>query len=205
MPVGFNLGDGLALGNDQGSNTGTSLGTTVTTGTSNNKGSYAQLTASTPHDTNFMLVMISPTSTGPTGWAVDIAVGGAGSENVVIPNIIAAGASVANASTAWCALPVSIPAGARLAARAQATSGASTIQVSVILFDAGFTAYTAPGLYDSIGFNSGTTAGTLVDAGAVGNTKGTWTQLIASTTADYIGFLISLQGSSASGGSNLLV
>jgi hypothetical protein len=114
----------------------TNLGTLVDPGSSaNTKGSYVQLTAATTSDYNgFFLGLDNQTdpSSGSVGglyWLLDIAVGAAASEQVILPNHCLFGSSVSgialvnNMASPYFPLP--IPAGSRIAARAQCSTGTS--------------------------------------------------------------------------------
>jgi hypothetical protein len=108
-----------------GAATADSGGTSVDPGgSSNTKGSYSQLTAATTRPHKGLLLAIGNQINGVrTGcaWLLDIAIGASLSEQVIIPNLSL------NADTtkdmvfpqAFSFIPITIPAGTRLAARAQ--------------------------------------------------------------------------------------
>lgn len=181
MPGGFPLGLDVCNGTDQGTATGTSQGTSITAGAANTAGSFTQLVASSAIDASWMIVICNQASAAGA-LAVDIAVGASGSEKVIAQQIVSV-----EASGAAVAFPCSIPAGTRISARAQSSTASATVGVSVILFDGAFTQMDGNGGADSIGFVSGSTTGTTVTASASTNTKGSYAQLVASTTRDYIG------------------
>src|SRR5512138_3447198 len=58
----------------------------LTAGVANVKGAYSQLIASTPFDVAGLLFFCTIVSAG-TPYLMDIAIGGAGSEQVVVPNL----------------------------------------------------------------------------------------------------------------------
>lgn len=114
----------------------TNLGTLIDPGvTPNTKGSYAQLTASTTDDiAGFFMGFDNQTdpasgSVGNLYWLVDIAVGGAGSEQPILPNYLLFGYSVNGIALvnnmASPYFPMKIPAGSRLAARSQCSTATS--------------------------------------------------------------------------------
>lgn len=197
MPGGFPLGLELCNANDQGTDTANSRGTAVATGTTAGTfGSYAQLTASTPYDTVWMDVAIdSSAASFSNNIIVSIAIGAAASELVIVPNLM-----LYNGSSSRCGVrysfPISIPAGTRIAAKAAGSQsgGADTCYLQVTLFDGAFTQLDGVAGYDSIG--AGTAKGTTLTTGAA-NTKGSYAQLSASTSRDYIGFLVGIDNTGA--------
>lgn len=112
---------------DYGTNTSTSRGVTVDTGaTANTKSSWTQITASTTRRIKSMIPQFASGQNAPFGRSyIDIGIGGAGSEVVVIPDIYIR-ATGPNGSTRVLApngmtnlYPFDIPTGTRIAARGQ--------------------------------------------------------------------------------------
>jgi hypothetical protein len=118
-----------------GATTASTSGAVVTAGTSNAKGSYTQLTASTTAPIRLLMLCFGQggVTVGPMDFGFDIAVGAGGSEVVVIPDI-----SVWLTNTngdilpSFLVLPVDIPAGTRLSARVKCTSNGQAPQLVVI-------------------------------------------------------------------------
>jgi hypothetical protein len=110
-----------------------SRGTAVTAGAAATKGSYAQLTASTPRDYDAIaLVVTDITSAGMAGdrWLIDLAIGGAGSEVIILPDwFISTTTSDDPRGQLGCVLPISIPAGTRVAARVASALGSNLIGI----------------------------------------------------------------------------
>lgn len=112
-----------------------SEGTTVTaSGTTHTKGSYAQLIASTGANAIGITLAIHNVGVASTNarMLVDIAIGGAGSEQIIIPNLMAGNAAAWNASSnGGCVyhFPIFIPAGSRISARCQASTASDTCNV----------------------------------------------------------------------------
>jgi hypothetical protein len=119
-----------------GADTATSDGTSITSGGSAGvKGSYAQLSASVTYDTKWLLVCIGPTLGGVADFSLDIAVGAAAAEVVVVPDLFVNQASSGGSATpCYYLLPVAIKAGSRLSARAASTTSAIAIKTLVIGF-----------------------------------------------------------------------
>jgi hypothetical protein len=107
-----------------GANTTTSRGLQVDPGgTVNTKGSYAELTSSHAHASQWAVLSAMNEDSGGAApsWLVDLAIGGAGSEIVVIPNLLIAGFQDVEASGGIhrIFIPLALQAGVRIAARAQ--------------------------------------------------------------------------------------
>lgn len=176
--------------NTVGANTAASLGTSVTaSGSANTKGSYAQLTASTPFLAAWLLVEAMTNTNGST-QLVDIAIGGAGSEKVIVSNLMVQGPR-----DLFCVpLPIQVPGGVRLAARTQAATGSQSCFVQVTLLAARSGMQPSGGVVDCYGQDTSTSRGVSVDPGGSANTKGSWTQITASTTRRARGFFLLLGG-----------
>lgn len=121
-----------------GFSSSTILGTAVDPGgTANAKGAYSQITASTTFDLAGIFVVFDQQNnmSGTAGVfyeLVDIAVGGSGSEVVIVPNItlnlfLSAGAFILGGFLPY--IPVQIPAGSRIAVRAQSSTNISPDRV----------------------------------------------------------------------------
>lgn len=165
--------------------TGGEPGTSVFTGGSaNTKGSWTQITAATTADACLLIVQFAPFDDPP--FAVDIGVGASGSEVTIASNLVLN--STTN-STEYM-IPCQIPAGARIAARAQAPGVSFEMTLSVIAFDGSFSMYEGYAGIDSIGFNTATTTGTVLTASNTPYTKGSYVQLTASTSRDYAGLIV---------------
>lgn len=126
-----------------GSDAANSGGTAVTpSGTQSVKGSYVQLTAATTAPIHALMVMAQCTgSSPPVGlYAVDIAVGGSGSETIVLPDQVM---QVENTgylsplSPQFVPCSLSIPSGVRLSARCAVLSGNVSTPIEVAVY--GFT------------------------------------------------------------------
>lgn len=187
FPVGYSWA-GATTGSTPSSSNGISI---TASATANTKGSYSQLIASTTADCSALLVTLDRTTNSNVAGLLDIAVGGAGAEKVIAPNLHWHSSSVNPQMIAHQFLiPCSIPAGSRISARCQ-SSGVSTIIVtSVICISDMMASYAPAGFLDDIGTLTATSLLASVDPGATANTKGSYTQLIASTTRDYRGFLL---------------
>lgn len=191
MPGGFPLGFEFCNCTDTGTvNEG---GTDLTpSATANTKGSYTQIIASTAADATWIDVSlcIPQSSSGTGGYGVDVAVGAAGSEKIIVNNVVLLNVTSTGVVNHF-AFPISIPAGTAISARSQsatATDGGPSIQIT--LFDGAMTMMEGCAGVDSVGFLTASSEGTLLDPGTVANTKGSYAQLTASSSRDYLGFMI---------------
>lgn len=133
---------GLGKVEDCGAVTASSVGTSVDPGgTANTKGAWAPLIAATTIPYRWVCVSIGHTNVlgANTSWTVDIGIGAASSEVVVVPDLAVYGGSVGDANPAvGLCFPLSIPAGTRIAARAQCSvNTASERLLEVVLHGAG--------------------------------------------------------------------
>lgn len=116
-----------------------SQGTTVDPGGSaNTKGSWVQITAATTRSHNwltFAAMNYDGFFSASLRWLVDIGIGGSGSEQVLIPNLALCGTALNDMPERQVqGFPVSVPAGERLAVRAQCsatTAGDRVLQVKL--------------------------------------------------------------------------
>lgn len=86
------------------------------------KGAYTTLYSSLDEDTYGLTLIFQNNATSAANrvYVVDIAIGGAGSEQIIIPDLIASAASTYAAGVGLCYhFPIFLPAGTRVAFRAQ--------------------------------------------------------------------------------------
>lgn len=125
-----------------GAATASSGGTTITpSATAATKGSYAQLTASTTYPIHAIMLLVQGATgsvTTSTNYIIDVAVGSAGNETVVVPDW----AGWMNSAEIWLAfdsefypMSLSIPSGVRLSARCAADiSSATALEIAAYAF-----------------------------------------------------------------------
>lgn len=170
---------------DYGSVTATTDGTTVTaSATVDTKGDWVELVSATTFDANWVIVQFPYNEWGGFPFLVDIGVGAAASEQVIIPDLQVYENEAPLVDHSYL-FPVFIPAGVRLAARCQEPFESSAyLDVSVQLISGGFAAPGRPMLATAYGATSGS-IGTSVDAGGTAHTKGAWTEIAAATVRDH--------------------
>ena len=151
-----------------GQNYASSRGTTVTASASANvKGAWSQIVASTPIAAKTIIIDFRCSLNG--GFLVDVGIGASTVETVIIANLIAARFQ----SNSNYSFPISIPAGSRISARAQATTGSDALFVLVMLLSHGF-AGTSFSRVTGYGVATADSGATQVDPGATANTKQAW-------------------------------
>jgi hypothetical protein len=147
--------------------------------TAHTKGAWTQIVSSTPSDTGLIVVNYNGTSGIATDASVlfDIGVGASGSEVVVASNIAVGGGAFSQ--TPHLSLPIFIPSGSRIAARAQAATTATAGSVTWLLFRAA-DAHLTPRSVDTLGVVSSTSRGI-----ALSGASGSYTEIVASTSQPY--------------------
>jgi hypothetical protein len=144
------------------------------------KGSITEVIASTAVDAHALSVTLNSTavSGADTSMLVDIMVGAASSETVLIPDVPA---GFLAAATTYV-FPVFVPKGTRLSSRCQGAVSADTVTVglSVLRWPAG--ALTLPRYLTTYGTNAAASQGIIPTAPGSLDTKGAWTQVTAATT-----------------------
>jgi len=185
--------------NDIGTVTGTSTVTALTANsTANTKGTtYTELIASTTRPYVGLHVFVQSNSASQARALIDLAIGAAASEVIVIPDLFFWSMS-SNALRAWTHyyFPIAIPSGVRLSMRAQSSTASWALRVGVLgvpvnpLVPVGFTRCTA---YGATTADSG---GIAIDSGATANTKGAYAVVSASTTNPMKAMIAVILGSS---------
>jgi hypothetical protein len=134
---------GSGIINTYGFVSGSTVGTPIDPGTTaNTKGAYAQLTASITNDLVGFFLGFDRHGDGTTTTDVeallDVAVGAAGSESVILPNLYCLNENTSNINLQHpdCTpfLPIHIPSGTRIAARAQGSATTATARVLGLTF-----------------------------------------------------------------------
>lgn len=155
-----------------------SRGVAVTSSaTVNNKGAWTELIASTPHASNGFYLNVRTTNS--TSGCIDIGIGPAGAEIVVVPNLWVGTQNVVQGHV-W--VPIALPRGVRVAARVQSGAASKTFHLALAIASQN---YRAPrglqGAFSAGVATTATTTSTGIDPGLTANSKGGWTELIAST------------------------
>lgn len=125
--------------NSLSSSPASAMGTSVAANSTPNTkaASFTQLIASTSFDAQLLVVKVSGSysSNTDTSMLLDIAIGAAAGETVIVPNLLCGyGGSASNGVWVRYPFPLAVPAGSRISACAQAAVGSQTCRVLVELF-----------------------------------------------------------------------
>jgi hypothetical protein len=166
------------------------VGTTITAGAANTKGSYAAtpLSTSTPHDAQGVMIFNTTRSATAADYLVDIALGASGSERIVIPNLLWSEGSSSGRLRSYF-FPLNIPAGSRLNARCQSSTASATIAIGAAIVQASFSEFTSFDRFVEFGAVTASTAGTVLTNPAAAG-WGAWTLLSASVPDDLRWFML---------------
>lgn len=169
-----------AAGNVSASSDGTTITAHATPGSD---GAWTQLIAATVDEWYGMTVLIGYGGTLSGTQLIDIGIGGAGSEVILIPDIPAlVRSTLGRCPCVRLIVPIRIAAGSRIAARVHRASAASVANSISIQGQSGVSRSIPPfSRATSYGVVLGSAAGTTVDPGGTANTQGAMTQLDAST------------------------
>jgi hypothetical protein len=165
-------------------------GTSVTAGGSNNTktATATQLLASTTYTSYGIMIglgNVGTTASTNTGTLVDILVGSAGSEVVLIPDLMAGQAGASNSASSgpqYYYFPITINAGTRLSCKSQSVLASDTVHVQVHLFQNCIPGRWYGSRVTAYGITSATSTGTSHTPAGSGTAYATTTQLTASTT-----------------------
>lgn len=176
---------GLNFGALQSNNSGrpaAAQGTSVTPAVGS-KGAWAQVIAALSADCFGLLICINSNSASAASRnsVVDIGIGGAGSEIVLIPNLIGGNAVAYNGvgGGLWHYFPVAIPAGTRVAVRAQGSVVTAFSVFVQAMQEPGAADQKVASFVEAIGMTL--PQGTAVTAGTTA--EGAWTLLGTTTKA----------------------
>jgi hypothetical protein len=156
--------------------------TLTASGSTNTKGSYTQLVASLGFTSNAVIIDFVA-ATNSASALFDIATGAGGAEVVVIPNVATDSWATSTLNSAQYSgrYPLSIASGTRVAGRCQSSTASGIVAGSLTFIAAGGVA--GQTTFTNYGAATGTSRGTNVDPGGTVNTKGSYVQLTASTSA----------------------
>ena len=155
----------------------TTDGTTITASSSaNTLGSYVELVSAANNDRpiNRIIVQCYPdTSVGQGEIMVNIAIGAAASEEIIIPNLfLPTSPTGGNIAMYTFDFPIEIPSGVRISAAVQSSTSNETFVVALILMRGALSQSTGLSTVDSIGANTSTTDGVKVDTSGCNNASG---------------------------------
>lgn len=152
---------------------------TVAAGSANTKGTWVEAVASTSADTSIVWLLpdVGAANGVDSSCLLDIGVGPSGSETVVAQNL---GIGHRSLSNDWIAVPLSIPAGSRIAFRQQSVTASRSITIRWNATQGIESASTV----DTFGADTSGSRGTNAA------TSGTFYELVAATPRAYRGILV---------------
>jgi hypothetical protein len=178
-PLGLHGGGPIE---NAGSVPATSRGTLVTAAaTTHTKGAWVQLIAATSREATWIEIELARTSS-LHDYLVDIGIGAAGSEQVLLADLTAGSGSGSVQRGGMCVVHLAIPAASRLSARCQASTASASMDVVVTLGSGGMITESGTHRVTTYGATTATSQGTAIDPGTTAHTKGAWTQITAATT-----------------------
>lgn len=160
------------------------VGTVITSGAVNVKGVYpaTPLATSTAHDSHGILIFNTAKSVSAGDYLVDIALGAAAAERVVIPNLLFSAGSSSGVLRSFY-LPLNVPKGSRLNARAQCSTASGTITLGCAVVQGTMMGLSSFDRFAAHGALTATSGGTvLANPAAAG--WGAWTELDAAVAED---------------------
>jgi hypothetical protein len=159
--------------------TGTT-GVAVTSGGSiNTKGSYSEISSAIPFATSGILINIVPGVA--TDWLFDISIGAAGSEKIVVGNLLLTTSRPGECITSYF-FPIRLPEGVRLAIRCQARQATQSAGVVVTLIGVSNILSEPLSRCTTYGAVTADSGGIQVDPGGTVDTKGSYSEIVSSTS-----------------------
>ena len=166
------------------------------------KGAYAEIIAETAADTFWLnMVWVATRAANlDSSMLLDLAIGAAASEKIIIPDLGVGFADLIGAGNGLghLSIPFYIPAGSRISARCQAAITVDQVQVAIDLlggpsFEGGML-YTAA---DAYGASLSTSHGVVPQSGTSG-AKGSWVEIVDETTDRIDALAVCVQGEDGS-------
>lgn len=184
----------------------TSVGTGIVSHASaHTKGSYVELIAATAHAGQWLQVMMlgaPATISTQRDFLIDLAIGAASSETVIVENLYFTQNSNAQQWVPFTLiLPLEIPKGSRISARCQDSTGGGDVKLVVNVISGGTAMGPTCQRCTTLGATTADSGGTSVDPGAAAHTEGAATEFSAAIpfAAKAIAVCFGLRGNTAAG------
>lgn len=181
------LGDGAALASSSHPTV-----TATASATPHTKGSWVEIVAALTSECTLLdlgIAVGTSLNTANTSTLLDIGVGAGGSEVVVVPDLNV-GYQLNN--TFKARIPLTIPAGSRVAARCQGAAVSQAIGIRATFY--AFPHGRRPSrTVVAMGPNAATSRGVDI-AGTTANTKSSWVEITAATTEPFYALVVGLSG-----------
>jgi hypothetical protein len=169
-----------ALSETLGFSAGTTVGVTLTSGAANTKGSYVDVGGVTSFTYNRLCVQFI-TPSAAADFVVDLAVNASGNRFIIAEDLrYSTARRFVSEGTQVYELPLTIKGGAQLSARCASATASATMQIVMQGFSNGVAGM--PGLSRCRAlYTPATSRGVAIDPGGTANTKGAYSQLVASS------------------------
>jgi hypothetical protein len=151
-------------------------------GSANVKGAYEAVVNATAFPIDWLSVTLLQATAAVRDLLLDIAIGGAGSETVIVSNILYSLNTLAKPTT--YVFPIAIPEGTSIRARCQASAGSTGVEIFLKGYRGAFPGFAGFGRVETWGADTSDSGGTTVDSGGSIGVKGAYAQLIAATAFD---------------------
>lgn len=170
----------------EGELSASSNGTLVTPGgVAHTKTAWVQIVAATAAQADGFFLNIQPGDTGIADFLVDVGIGAAASETVIVSNLLYT-SGIGDAAPGRAYFPIPIAPGTRIAVRAQCSDTASaSVRMILTLVTGGISTALVSRQATTYGADTSDSGGTAVDAGGSTHTKGAWAELTSSVTRDF--------------------
>jgi hypothetical protein len=103
----------------------------VTAATAHTKGSWVELTASAGMSSEWCVLSVHNDGTNGKNNLIDIGIGAASSEQIILPNLYMPAVQTYQLTGGKCSFPLHIPAGSRVAVRAQSDVSSAAFSISM--------------------------------------------------------------------------
>lgn len=194
MSLGSGVGGGFkSIGS--GLDLSSTRGTTLTANASaNTLGTFVELVsaANNTFSSNEIEITCSEfsASTGTNAMMVVLAVGGAGSEEIIVPDLLCRGVTGTVGTYYKYSFPISIPAGVRISVACQSRTGGQVIDVNISRSINSLSQDPGLSIIDPIGSTRSTGRGIEVARNTTINTFGAWVEITASLANAIRGFVV---------------
>lgn len=146
------------------------------------KGSWLALADSLSDPLFGFVLSLGGTSAAARRFLVDIGIGAVDAETVLVSNIYFDVGGDGRQPHSSMFIPLSIPAGTRVAVRCQSETGSAQIEAYLLAIQQGYIGVPLFGRATTYGAETADTSGIQIDPGGTADTKGAYSEIVASTT-----------------------
>lgn len=166
----------------RGEITGSSQAFEAITGVADTKGSWGNLGAATSFAYEGFTLYIN-SNNAAASFMLDIGISDGSNRFIIVPDLMFSAAKTLEEHNLQIFIPVHVPSGAQLSVRAAASTATNGCNICLVGHSANPGGF--PGYSRAVAmFTPASSRGAAVDPGGTANTKGAWSQLVASTAVD---------------------